>query len=139
MRDLFKKYQSALFATLLIACLYLALFAVGITCPIKHVLGISCPGCGMSRALFYFLTLRPTIAFSYHPLVFLLLPFAAVCLILHQKQQKKAFRAILITGAALLLTVWLYRLLFTDTDVVIFQPRSGLIGRFFAWLFNLFS
>ena len=139
MKAFFHKYKSALLAALLIAFLYLVLFAVGITCPIKHVLGISCPGCGMSRALFYLLTFRPATALSYHPLVFLLIPFVAVCTVLAVKQRKKAFRALLLAGAVCLLTVWLYRMLVLDTDVVVFQPQNGLIGQWVMRLLHWFS
>ena len=139
MKAFFNKYKSLLLATLLITCLYLVLFSVGITCPIKHILGISCPGCGMSRALFHLITFRPALACSYHPLVFLLPPFVIVCVLPARKRHKKAFRAILLTGTACLLAVWLYRMLFLNTDVVVFQPQNGLIWRLFVRFKNLFS
>ena len=43
-------------------------------CPFRFFFGISCPGCGMPRALLAALRLDFAAAFSYHPLFFLL-PF----------------------------------------------------------------
>ena len=37
-------------------------------CPTEHLLGIPCPGCGMSRALFACLRLDFAEAFYFHPL-----------------------------------------------------------------------
>lgn len=46
--------------------------AVGILlfyhCPIKTIIGISCPGCGMTRALISALCFDFSKAFHYHPL-----------------------------------------------------------------------
>lgn len=41
-------------------------------CLIKRMIGFPCPGCGMTRAVYYLLTLRWKQAFYYHPFVFLL-------------------------------------------------------------------
>ena len=53
---------------LIIACFYILLECVGITCPIKFITGISCAGCGMSRAWISLLKLDLKNAFYYHPL-----------------------------------------------------------------------
>ena len=66
-----KKRQniSALFT---IAVFYLILESVfGITCPILFLTGISCAGCGMSRAWIALLHFNIHEAFMYHPLFFL--------------------------------------------------------------------
>lgn len=39
-------------------------------CPFRFFFGISCPGCGMTRALLAALRLDFAAAFSYHPVVF---------------------------------------------------------------------
>ena len=48
-------------------------------CLIKRAIGYPCPGCGMSRAIFYFLTFQFKTAFLYHPFVFAL-PFISFIL-----------------------------------------------------------
>ena len=75
-----KKRQniSALFT---IAVFYLILESVfGITCPILFLTGISCAGCGMSRAWFCVLRMDFTGAFRYHPLF----PFPLIGCTFHQ-------------------------------------------------------
>jgi hypothetical protein len=48
----------------------LLLHLLGIYCPIKFLTGISCPGCGMTRAVLSCLKLDFASAFAYHPMVF---------------------------------------------------------------------
>ena len=45
-----KKLKEYIAPILAVAGLYAVMEAVGITCPIKFLTGISCMGCGMSRA-----------------------------------------------------------------------------------------
>ena len=63
-----KKYLKLLIPLSLIALIYLVFHLVGIGCPIKFVSGISCPGCGMTRALAAVLRGDAASAFSFHPL-----------------------------------------------------------------------
>ena len=53
-------------AVLAVALFYGALQLAGITCPIKYITGISCPGCGMTRAWLSVLRLDIAAAFGYH-------------------------------------------------------------------------
>lgn len=83
-----KKRQniSALFT---IAVFYLILESVfGITCPILFLTGISCAGCGMSRAWFCVLRMDFTGAFRYHPL-FWILPIGIMLFLFWDKNTKK--------------------------------------------------
>lgn len=50
-------------------------------CPILAVTGHPCPGCGMTRALTALLRLDFAAAWGYHPMLFLLLPAAALSLV----------------------------------------------------------
>lgn len=82
-----KKRQniSALFT---IAVFYLILESVfGITCPILFLTGISCAGCGMSRAWFCVLRMDFTGAFRYHPL-FWILPIGIMLFLFGIRYQK---------------------------------------------------
>ena len=104
-----------------------------ITCIIKYFSGVSCPGCGMTRALKSLLVFNFDKAFYYHPLVFLLAPLT-IALFTVRKNHK--IRNILIYIAiAMFILVYLYRLIFTHTDIVTINPKSGLIAKFFIWLF----
>ena len=92
---------------------YAILFAVGITCPIKFITGISCPGCGMSRACFSMLTLHFEAAFAFHPLCFPLPIVAVLLLIFRIRNMDKAFSVLLYASIAALLIVYLIRPLLT--------------------------
>ena len=50
------KRKELICAVTAVVVLYMAMESIGITCPIKFITGISCAGCGMSRAWLAFLT-----------------------------------------------------------------------------------
>jgi len=116
-------------------CFYLFLAGVCLLffyhCPFDYLLGIPCPGCGMTRALFSVLLLRFGRAFYYHPGIYLLIPgFLLWCadyfhLISLKKQTKKVLLSI---GIAALFLIYFIRL-FTGSDIVHIDIRSGLIYR----------
>ena len=110
-----------------IGLFYLLLEGVGITCPIQFLTGVSCAGCGMSRAWRAALGLDFAAAFRYHPL-WMLPPPGAVWLLLQKKLPKKVFDAGLWVGCGLFLAVWLVRLVLPG-DVVAFAPWEGAVWR----------
>ena len=73
-----------------VVVLYTAMESIGITCPIKFITGISCAGCGMSRAWMAFLHLDIAKAFAYHPL-FWLVPIAVIVLLCKSKINIKIY------------------------------------------------
>lgn len=110
-----------------ILLLYIFIITVtGIGCPIRWFTGVSCPGCGMSRALFCLLQGDIRGSLSCHPLI---LP--AILLVLYlflapddtagQKKQKKAASVI---GVVLLVLVYVLRILRQDPLVTI-DPANG--------------
>ena len=100
-----------------------------ITCPIKWFTGVSCPGCGMTRAVLHALRFDVAAAFHFHPL-WCVLPFAAVALLLlHVKGKRRAFKALLYLLIAAFLAVYLVRLLWGDGSVVRFAPQDSLPAR----------
>ena len=126
---LWRKHGAWIIACVAVAAFYAVLFAFGITCPIKHVLGISCAGCGMTRACMSALRLDFAAAFSYHPL-WIVLPFGVPLGIYFKvKHHKAALYTLLSVFAAMMLAVYFYRLL-TGSDIVQFAPETG-------WLFKM--
>ena len=129
-----EKAKEALRLILIISLFYLLLQAAGITCPIKYVTGISCPGCGMTRAMLSALCLDFDKAFYYHPL-FPIVPIGAFILIFRRKIKHSAIYLGIIVAA--FLAVYFYRFLYNDTQVVVFDPASGVIVKIVTLLFKL--
>ena len=119
---------------------YLFLFTVCLLffyhCPFDFLLGISCPGCGMTRALFSVLLLRFGRAIHYHPGIYLVIPgFLLWCadyfklLILKQRTKK----VLLSIGITALILIYFIRL-FSGSDIVRIDIKSGLLYRIANYL-----
>lgn len=130
--DLIRKYRTPISYGLIIVAAYLLLFALGITCPIKHIVGISCPGCGMSRAWFHALTFRFSEAIGYHPL-FWIVPVVAIAW-LFRNQHPRIWNCILWGAVGLMLAAYVLRLIDTTDAVVVFDPQNGAILRMVRWI-----
>ena len=126
------KYRQYISLAAGIVLCYGVLFALGITCPIKFLLGVSCPGCGMSRALFSAVRLDFSAAFAYHPMWITLPFFAFFLLLFYQKDNKRMFRATFFVFAALMIGVYVYRMVCNSNEaVVVFDPLGGAIAKLF--------
>lgn len=111
-----------------VVLLYWVLHLLGIGCPIRFVTGISCAGCGMTRAWLSVLSLDFSDAFYYHPL-WPLVPAAAAVWLLRTRIPLH-IRRMLVCGAVILfLAVYLLRLLDPANPVVTFEPQTGLAAR----------
>lgn len=111
-----------------VVVLYVVLENLGITCPIKFFTGISCAGCGMSRAWLSVLRLDMAGAFRYHPLFFLP-PVALVVILLKSKMNIKIYKIFMFTIVAAFVIVYVYRMIWGDGDIVVFKPRDSIIWR----------
>ncbi len=119
---------------IVIVLAYLLFFALGVTCPIKHILGISCPGCGMSRAWFHAITFRFSEAMDYHPL-FWIVPIAALAW-LGKPKFPRLGNCVLWTTAGLMLLVYLLRMIDLTDSIVVFAPMDGAIGKIIQWILH---
>lgn len=113
-----------------IALFYVALETLGVTCPIKYFTGISCAGCGMSRAWLALLRLDLPAAFAYHPLV--LAPLVAALLLLFQKRLPRRVFSVGLWSCGLLFVVVYFIRLALPGDVVVFAPKTGAVWRLLA-------
>ncbi len=116
--------------------LSLVLSLLHIGCLIKTFTGISCPGCGMTRAVESALLFHFEKAFYYHPL-FPLTPILLL-LFIFDDFVKKNLKTILWTIIIVLFFgIYIYRLLFTANDVVSIDIYSGkvleLLNKISAW------
>lgn len=128
-----RRYKEAIAAIAAVTLLYLLLFSLGITCPIKYITGISCAGCGMTRACIHLVQGDIDGAFSYHPLVFI--PFLMIPAFIFRRRIPERIKKLLIAAVCLaFLTVYVIRLTDPNDSVVTFHPEDGAFVRFFTWL-----
>lgn len=63
-----KQVKTVIISIIMVIIAYGIMQYMGITCPIKYITGISCAGCGMTRAWIALLHFDINTAFMYHPL-----------------------------------------------------------------------
>lgn len=122
-------------AILIIAAFYAVIELAGVTCPIRFLTGISCAGCGMSRAWISLIKSDVAAAFAYHPLFWLPVPAGAV-LLFRRHLPKALVRWTLGIACVLFLVVYVVRMLQPDDTIVVFAPETGLIYRVFSHLWQ---
>ena len=111
-----------------VVVLYVILESFGVTCPIKYITGISCAGCGMSRAWIALLHFNIHEAFMYHPLFFLP-PVVVIVMILKCKINIKFYKIFMFTMAGAFVIVYLYRMFIGTGDIVVFEPQNNILFR----------
>lgn len=111
-----------------IAALYIGLELLGVTCPIRFLTGISCAGCGMSRAWLALLRLDIKAAFRYHPLFLLPIP-GALLLLFRRRMSRGRFWLGIWAVCGIFLSVYVIRLMDPADTIVTFEPAQGLIWR----------
>ncbi len=89
------------------------LYVTGIGCPIKFWTGVSCPGCGMTRAWLAVLSGHFDLAMAYHPL-FWIVPLIVVTALFHKRIPRRLYVVTLIVCIVALLIVWVCRLFTPD-------------------------
>ncbi len=107
---------------------YIILGLVGIGCPIRFFTGISCAGCGMTRAWIALFQADLSAAFYYHPLFWA--PALAVVLLLARPSLN---RYVFWIGIGMLcagfMAVYFIRLFFSNNGIVTFEPSQGVIWK----------
>ncbi len=123
-----KRFLSKISPIAAVVLLYVVIESVGITCPIRFVTGISCAGCGMSRAWLSLLRGDIRMAFYYHPL-FLLPVVALLVWIFKNKLPQALYRFIMFTIVLLFVIIYMYRMIVVKGDIVVFEPENNILFR----------
>lgn len=110
----------------MIFLIYLVLSLLHIGCPIKALTGISCPGCGMTRAVISVINMNFGDAYYYHPLFFIA-PIMFLLFLFDHLIPPKIKKIIWVVITILFLLVYFYRLIFTKSDVVVIDIWSGVV------------
>lgn len=132
----YKKLKAVLPTLIVIAGLYLVFHLLGISCPIKFMTGISCPGCGMTRAVLSATAFHFAKAFSYHPL-WVLMPVWAAVLLLREDIPPVVFRIFSAVTVLLFGIVYILRMYDTNDMIVVFNPEDGFWFRIVRQVINM--
>lgn len=136
MKKLVGRYKAYIFYVF-IALLYIAAaYIFDLPCPIKYFTGISCMGCGMTRACISALRFDFYSAFYYHPL-WIVLPFAVLLMFMF-RNRKKPYNVISAVCLFLLFAVYVYRIA-VGSPVLSFDIRDGAIYRYLSAMLSLFK
>lgn len=105
-------------------------------CINKFFIGVSCPGCGMTRAWLYALRLDFKQAFYYHPLFFCV-PLVLLWVLMRNKLPNWLYYTGLWLFLAAYIFVYVYRLLYSDHVVVNISPEEGIFYKIIKMLMQL--
>lgn len=136
MKAWLKKNQSALLTALALVGMLALYTLLHIPCPIKAVTGVSCAGCGMTRAWISALQLQFADAFAFHPL-FWVVPVVLVLWLCRKRFPKVAYSLLAVIAAADIL-LYIFRMCDPQCTVVVFEPAQGLLGRAISAVKDLF-
>ncbi len=120
-----RKYKTVLEALIAVILAFALFNLLGHGCPIRLFTGVSCPGCGMTRAWLSVLKMDFKSAFMYHPL-FWIPPFGAVLWLLRKKISDRFLNVLIWVAAGLFIVVWLIRILDPSDRIVEFNPTDSL-------------
>lgn len=118
--------------TLFLMSCYISIitYIFGMSCPLKILFGIPCPGCGMTRAIIAILQLDFQAALHYHPMI-VFLPFLAYIMIqiIAGKVTKKLIN--LLAFIVLLFLVTYCLRLYLKSDILSFAYSDSFIYKIF--------
>lgn len=121
---------------LIIVIIYAVGMLFGITCPILYFTGISCPGCGMTRAWINIFDGNLQKAFIFHPLFWMPLLVGLLWLIknkIDKEYMKNIYRVLL----SLILIVWFLRFFIENDPASQFNPKEGMIINIIESIINI--
>lgn len=119
---------------LIIGLLYLVMAIFSVGCPLRFLSGIPCPGCGMTRAVWYALQLDFVSAWYYHPLFFLT-PLIVLLFLFESYVPPKFIRSFRGSIIVIFLLTYLLRLCFVHSEVARIDIPSGAVLRLFYQIF----
>lgn len=137
-KKLYKKNRDMISAVAAIVFLYVFFYVTGIGCPLKYFTGISCAGCGMTRAWFSLLHLDFSAAFYYHPLFFMP-PIVLFVILMKKYIPDRWYKILLCTFVALFVIVYVYRMFFLKGDVICFEPRKSFIYKIIVLIRRMYN
>ena len=111
------KYILRKLPVLLIVVIYLVTCMLTTGCPIKFFTGISCPGCGMTRAYAALLKGDLTAAFGFHPL-WPTAPFLFLYMMTEGLYSRRLSGILTISFTSMYFITYIIRLIFFRNDII---------------------
>ena len=124
----YRDHFQELAAMIAIAVGYYVLHILKIGCPIKFLTGISCAGCGMTRAWLSALKLDFAQAFYYHPL-FLMVPIGVMVLWMRKRLPGKTAGIILSSMVVIFMVVYVMRMMDPQDTIVRIEFYESAVWR----------
>ena len=112
----------------IIACVLTVIYAI-YGCPIKYITGISCAGCGMTRALWAAGRMHFVEAYHYHPLWPLVIIWIPIWFF-RKKINKTLFKILVGITVLAFILVYLYRMFYVHDNIVVFETSKSIFTRF---------
>lgn len=131
LKEKIRQYQDLILAVLVLAVYVHLSFVVTVKCPVRWLTGISCPSCGLSRAVFALCKLDFAAAWAANPAIFYLIPVAPVLLVAYLRKAKKLTDVLLWITAGVLIAVYLYRILVLQSPALEADWSKGFIAGLF--------
>ncbi|MCF0259030.1 MAG: DUF2752 domain-containing protein [Erysipelotrichaceae bacterium] len=124
--------KRALLPVLLLAALWV--FLDFYCCPVKFVTGLSCPGCGMTRAAIALLHLDFAASWYWHPMLIPTIAAGAVWIWFLSKRDERKSNAVLWIWAVSMIVCWGIRMaLFFGAPPMDFSSQS-ILGWILQWI-----
>ena len=128
--------MSAARALLALGGCVLLLYFMDVGCLVRFFFGISCPGCGLTRAWLAFLRGDVATAIAYHPLFWLVPVVVAPAFLLghldpQARRARRVCNAIMLVGACALVALWAWRMAMPLDTGLLFGGRipAGVVER----------
>lgn len=137
--QLCERWKKTAFRLLLITISIVVVTLMG-GCPIRRFWGVSCPGCGMTRACVALLRLDFLAAAAYHPLVFVLIPGLLYFIfreLLPFSLSRKAETILLAAFMVALVAVYCYRMFISHAAVLETDFSSSVFYKIISFVKGL--
>lgn len=115
---------------LIFIIIVILLYCLDIGCPIKYITGISCPGCGITRAVVACAQLDFHQAFRCYPMI-AVMPVLLILYIFSNRIPVIIRNIILYIIIAAIIGIYFVRMADCSDSIVVFHPEDNIIFRLF--------
>lgn len=130
-----KKSRTVIDVVLLVAATIVLFVIIKIPCPFRLITGVSCLGCGMTRAYLSVLRFDFAKAFYFHPL-WPFVPVSIACYIWTRFKKPKLGNVVILISALAMIIVYVIRWFTGPEEVVYVDFTETIFYRIWQWASN---